>query len=142
MRYRRPSRLRRALKWGGLVVCVVLVAAFITSLRWEIAVGAPYRSLTLWIGCVYITDLCQFGNERYVADHGRFAWREAARGPAWIPWSFSLFGIPTVVVPLWIPLVITAIPTAFLWYRDRRPPKGPCQGCGYNLRGKVSGVCP
>jgi hypothetical protein len=143
MSYRRPSRLRRVLKWAGLGVCVVIVAAFITSLRWEIGVVAPPGGLTLWLGCIHITDLAQFGqHEWHVDDHGRFAWREVARGPAWIPWSYSLFGFPAVVVPLWILLLIIALPTALLWYRDRRPPKGCCQGCGYNLRGNVSGICP
>ncbi len=48
-----------------------------------------------------------------------------------------------VRVPLWMPLVLTAIPTAWLWHRDRPPPPpGHCQSCGYNLTGNVSGVCP
>ena len=48
----------------------------------------------------------------------------------------------TVTVPMWLPLVVFAIPTAILWRRDRRPRKGHCQHCGYNLTGNESGVCP
>ncbi len=49
----------------------------------------------------------------------------------------------TVVIPLWIPFLIAAVPTAFLFYRDRRRPgPGHCQSCGYDLTGNVSGVCP
>ena len=46
-------------------------------------------------------------------------------------------------IPLWIPLVVIAIPTGFLWWRDRRRvPPDHCQKCGYDLTGNVSGVCP
>ncbi len=47
-----------------------------------------------------------------------------------------------VQIPLWLPLLAFAIPTAWLWRRDRRPPKGYCQMCAYNLRGNESGRCP
>ena len=49
--------------------------------------------------------------------------------------------IQRVTVPLWLPLVLIAIPTAFLWWRDRPPKPGHCP-CGYDLRGNVSGKCP
>ena len=47
-----------------------------------------------------------------------------------------------VFIPLWIPLIAFAIPTAIIWYRDRRRPKGGCHTCDYDLTGNVSGVCP
>ena len=48
-----------------------------------------------------------------------------------------------VTIPLWIPLVVVAIPTGFLWRRERRrTPPGHCPHCRYNLTGNVSGVCP
>ncbi len=48
-----------------------------------------------------------------------------------------------VYVPLWLPLVLTAIPTAFLFWRGRRRiPPDRCQECGYDLTGNVSGKCP
>ena len=44
---------------------------------------------------------------------------------------------------MWLPLVLVAVPTAFLWYRDsHRFPPGHSQTCGYNLTGNVSGRCP
>ena len=49
----------------------------------------------------------------------------------------------TAIVPLWVGFAIVAIPTAFLWWRDRgRIRPGHCQRCGYDLTGNVSGVCP
>jgi hypothetical protein len=48
-----------------------------------------------------------------------------------------------VVMPLWMLLVVVAVPTAVLWWRDRRRiPAGHCRQCGYNLTGNVSGRCP
>ncbi len=43
---------------------------------------------------------------------------------------------------MWLVFSVFAFPTALLWYRDRRPLKGHCQGCGYNLKGNETGVCP
>ncbi|MBN1344072.1 MAG: hypothetical protein JXQ73_15410 [Phycisphaerae bacterium] len=47
-----------------------------------------------------------------------------------------------IVVPLYAPLAALLLPTAFLWYCDRRSPPGHCQRCGYDLTGNTSSVCP
>ena len=64
----------------------------------------------------------------------------------WVPWvrRHAHPGTKTfeVIVPLWIPFLMFALPTAFLCHRDRRFPRGLCQACGYNLTGNMSGVCP
>jgi hypothetical protein len=44
--------------------------------------------------------------------------------------------------PFWGMLILAALPTAIVWCRDRRPPKGHCCKCGYNLTGNTSGTCP
>ena len=46
------------------------------------------------------------------------------------------------IIPIWIPLALVALPTTYLFYRDRRHPPGHCQKCGYDLQGNVSGACP
>jgi hypothetical protein len=45
-------------------------------------------------------------------------------------------------IPLWIPFLVLAAPTAWLWYRDRRHPPGCCVRCVYDLSGIDSGICP
>jgi len=45
--------------------------------------------------------------------------------------------------PLWLLLTASAIPTAYLFWRDRRrPAPGHCPHCGYNLNLNQSGICP
>jgi len=50
--------------------------------------------------------------------------------------------VTSIRMPLWVPFVVIAVPTALLWWRDHRPPKGHCQSCAYDLTGNVSGRCP
>ncbi len=46
-------------------------------------------------------------------------------------------------VPYWCLLVPAGVPTALLFFLDRRKiPPGHCQACGYDLRTLTSGRCP
>jgi hypothetical protein len=45
-------------------------------------------------------------------------------------------------IPLWLPLLLVAVPTALLWWREWRVPPGRCSRCRYDLTGNESGVCP
>ena len=115
-------------------MCVLTVAGWIIGLRWG------FR-------CICGTTLVTF-------DHGAlyFQWSDTGVRPAdplycvihprgkstewWPMWQV------TKVVPLWCPLLATAFPTAYFFWRDRRYPPGHCRECGYDLQGNVSGVCP
>ncbi|HEY3246255.1 MAG TPA: hypothetical protein VGM03_23165 [Phycisphaerae bacterium] len=60
----------------------------------------------------------------------------------WSPWQFV-----DAALPLWLPLVILSAPAAVLFIRRtramfQRRKYGLCVGCGYNLTGNTSGVCP
>jgi hypothetical protein len=69
-------------------------------------------------------------------------------GWAWRPSTQVAATVPTITitwVPLYIPFTLLALPTAWIFYRDRRSVRwrreGRCLGCGYDLSG-VSGKCP
>ena len=65
-------------------------------------------------------------------------------------WHYSLgFVLPRndtgeirLMLPVWLLVLATGFPTAFLWWRDRRPKAGFCKACKYDLTGNVSGTCP
>ena len=63
----------------------------------------------------------------------------------WLP-TYTFGSVPgtweQVSVPLWIPLLLLAIPTAYLWHTDRRAKPWQCPKCRYDLRGLDGGVCP
>lgn len=47
-------------------------------------------------------------------------------------------------LPLWIPLLLSAVPTVWLWMRVRQTARGLCRTCGYDLRGLNEAIsrCP
>ncbi len=147
------STLRRALKWIGTLLCVFVLAAFVASLRWDVAVANDRMNLIVWSwgGGVLLLEgaierktsldrwatvelLSPLQSERRFALALRPGW-----GQGWLHRRDRY-----VFVPYWIPFALFAIPTAWLWWRDRhrRIPPGHCQKCGYNLTGNVSGRCP
>lgn len=95
----------------------------------------------LWAGSAYFTS----GYQRLPPGPG--GWELL---PVRVQFA-ALFSLPSfslstrglsLLLPLWILLVPTAIVTAYLFWRDRRIPSHCCQGCGYELTGNVSGTCP
>ena len=139
------SRFRKWAKWVGLVGCLVIVTIGVVSTLWGI--GHRFRNgqrhITFGVehGVVFVHDWHQhpMGSDRRV-------YRLPSLGLNW-HWMPKYVRQPRqtnpmMIIPLWIPFLALAIPTAFLWRRDRRPPPNHCQSCGYNLTGNVSGVCP
>ncbi len=142
MKYRRPSRLRRVAKWVGVCSTAALAVALLVSLcrieSYKTTIGAD-----AWQS--------QLGNGAFVIAQVRpppgFPSSEVAIGrslrlePSFVTNLRGPF-ISYIVIPMWMLVLPAFVVTAVLWYRDRRPPKGPCLHCGYNLTGNESGVCP
>ena len=126
------------LKWIGTVLCVLIGVGSTLSIRWSI-VGFGSR----WT--------CVVGSGQLVYKtfnvHPDLEGWGITRGP-----GVYKFGIPRCekldlgdwyILPLWAPLLVVAVPTLFLWWRDRRfPGPGHCQRCGYVLRGLPEPRCP
>jgi hypothetical protein len=149
------TRLRRrwrTLRWAGLAVSLLIFIAWAASLSWNFgylrlhtdptgvirtASGSPVFSGELVGGCLSTAYLGPWPR-RYSEWHiyrndDSVRWLPSSAGGAFL----------LIQVPLWIPFLITAVPTVLLWwFGHRRIPPGHCQKCGYNLTGNVSGVCP
>jgi len=137
---RRRSRTRRGAKWAVTSLLLLLIVVGGLSCLWSARyVGSDLHvrvrgGTLLWAASdqVAFTDLP-------LPTGFRVYWRPMRIAPQWPRLSDPRLGF----VPLWIPTVVLAIATAFLWRLDRRrTPPGHCQKCGYNLTGNVSGVCP
>ena len=136
---RRRSRLLRFAKWGGGVLCALTLAVYIGSSRWMVA-----RYLQSGAGAnVENGRLSVFWWNPYRDGIPSYRWL-FGRAQGSFFWRFSVVAMPgwyQIYVPLWAPLLALAVPTAFIWWLDRRIPPGHCP-CGYDLTGNVSGKCP
>ncbi len=123
---RRRSRSRRILRWMGLIASVLLLSAW---------AAIPSRAFTL-PGSPRLRFVKGLDMPRRVYPIVHID------GPEYRFGCINVTVLEYVAVPYRLLVVPGAIPTAVLWYRDRRPPRGHCQHCGYNLTGNQSGTCP
>ena len=140
------NRIRRVLKWAGLVACLAIVGLFALSIRYALTWAWVERDYVFMAGIVAIITAKnpskQIGySVREMTPFGGHVYTRL-RYMRWWPSMQSQGSIRRIDVPLWIPFILLAIPTYMLWRRDRRKPEGCCQNCGYDLTGNESGVCP
>jgi hypothetical protein len=142
MSWRRPSRLRRALKWAGVGFVALTLAAGAAS--FPIGLGYVQQSFDVRVveGIAYVDSPSRLASAGYSPGwhaFGYFTFQGPGLIPAFLRWPTT--HSKGVEVPLGPVVLILAVATALLFWTDRRPPKGHCRKCGYNLTGNVSGVC-
>ncbi len=133
---------RRIVKWTGAGLCVVILVAWYTSTG---------------IGFYWEYGLSIVVAGRYSTFNGTIAWVQEGSFPfASSGWCvFTLYIRDNYLWPpiskdrheiycsVWLLLGVVALPTAFMFYRDRkRIPPGHCKKCGYNLTGAEHERCP
>jgi hypothetical protein len=139
----RRARIRRVLKWMGMMACLAAVTLSALSSRYTFFCYGSDTRVQILGGNVWIF---------YDRPSGEFRAGAVALAAGW-SWRLPHLhrnlpaytrGIsPSILVPLWLVLLVTAVPTLWLWCRDlRRFPAGHCCKCGYDLTGNVSGRCP
>ena len=144
---------RRWFKWAGLVPCIILVIVWVWSIWFVTTIAMPFSpprtqyGFMIWRGSVSAT-----GN---TSRRSILSYQKGVRFWYSGPWKKSLWDIegmwgPAAITydskfPLWIPILLLAAPTGWLWWRDwyrHRFPKDQCQRCGYLLIGLTSQKCP
>ncbi len=158
----RRHGLRQVGKWAGLGVCLVVLGVGVVSSTharattlcdrsWVEGVAANGAIVLFWESCGEPPEPQSyhiFGhppiNRRQAGRLLEFWFTDWSRGSGTrLPRIDCDTAGGLIIMPLWIPFVVVALPTAMLWWRDRRrTPPGHCRTCGYNLTGNVSGVCP
>lgn len=137
----RGSRVSWLLRWCGVLASVSITSTWLFS-AWQGCFYLMQRpahkdTLTFWIsrGCL--------GFEKFPKPvGGGLFWRQRTYPLRWMPLYIAGYGYASIIVPLWIPFLLVAVPTALLFWRDRRMPPGHCKKCRYDLTGNQSGVCP
>jgi hypothetical protein len=129
-----PAR-RHWYKWAGLAASAFCTVLWLGSLIYVLRIP----------GCGWTARLCYGAFDFFTPATQPPAWslnRFNAMPPRLLPSFGSLRGGWFAVVPLWIPQVVFAGLTAYLFWREWRTRPGRCPSCGYDLTGNVSGVCP
>lgn len=138
-------RIRKAVKWGGAVVCAVLLIAWIGSAFWRVG-RYDSRVWVLASNGVIVISLWHTQPKSTPSDV-----RWVARPVSADRFDFRFRGFRTpalseIEIPLWVPALLPVVPTVIAWRRDnvaRCKPKGACPACGYDRAGLArAAACP
>jgi hypothetical protein len=142
-------RTRRVLKWGGLGLSLVFAMILVASRWWGVVYVRNGNPLSAGYSVAY-------GRIGIIVDDGPSSaagvkfWQIAPEERRWDlhgqvfhnPSAGTGTALWVIEIPLWMLFFVAALPTACLWWRDRRLPPGHCQRCAYDLTGNTSGICP
>ncbi len=151
----RRHRVRGIAKWSLAASAAVVALVAVASYRWQVGQYVSYKPFSISDGAVSVSWAAPEPESGRISvlgylDEGGWYFRQhpprnviARLKPTWEMSDVGFNRRAWVNIPLWLPLALCAIPTAVLFYVDRkRPPPGHCRSCGYDLTGNVSGVCP
>ncbi len=136
------SKRRRIVKWIGVGVCVLIFVVWAVSLWWYASFIGDGWGMLCWSGRILFAIDDRFAGPGWESVESIWRWS----GTNWahqvprVEWDShgSCYYIPN-----WLPFLLVAAPTAFMFYRDRkRIPPGHCKTCGYNLTGAEHERCP
>ena len=146
MNSHKALRVRRILKWSGLFLfCCSLCAFGISTVRTFSASldinGNTWQAVFHRGGCqIWVHQGKRSGSPFYINSPG-YDLPFIYPGDMHYVVNGKDAAIGTLVTP-WLPLTLVAVPTLFLWWKDRALPPGLCTHCRYNLTGNTSGICP
>ena len=152
---------RRRAKWVGVVVSLPLMFMLIGSNWYSFTVtrngSQGFEGLRIAAGLVTI-DRARMADPILTPGKGVVWTRMLKSGIVWFrfEWKTSTAVPPDpmgsyvfIVFPIWMPLLLVALPTFWLWRVDRRVQPWQCAKCRYDLRGLEGGgdegedaVCP
>ncbi len=141
----RRNRLRRVVKWVGIVGCVLVGLSAIVQTRWSVrCFFGPRFGIILAAGGTILNVNIGMSRSGFTVRHAYQTWADA--GTAWrngglLPnWAHSVNGEHIISIPLWLWMI--AFAAIAVLCRDRRGPlPGHCP-CGYDMTGNESGTCP
>jgi hypothetical protein len=156
------ARVNWAMRWGGLLACLVLAGLYIGNLWWT---GRVAMQRETWTAELYWGDgalQVQYGRGSGMVP--RAECRLFNRGPYRLPWvwgfhRYLVFGLfahmsgpldglgwqRTRLVPIWLPLSAGLVCTAFAWRfaPGRSAIAGACPSCHYDRSGlSPDSPCP
>ncbi len=138
---RHRSRTRWVLKWAGVVVSATTASAFMESTLRFHQWGSPAGIVGVYVqqGCFFLDVLPKSTTRANWPAPGFLSGDNVGPMIWWPGIALRRFNLQ---IPLWMPLLLIASATAWLWRLDRPPPPpGHCP-CGYNLTGLTEPRCP
>lgn len=138
-------RIRKVVKWGGIVVTTLIAAAWCaTFTRGVMYYRQPIGCAAMGGGGIVLVYYMSATNSDL--EPGLSAWTHMGASGGWFDgqWNTELIGVR---FPLLVPLVLVALPTALAWRLDtlarRRAKVNACPACGYDRSGLArSSPCP
>lgn len=138
-------RIRKTVKWGGLVLTALLTVVWIGSgwFRANAAISGGW-----FAGIAH--GIIGGGRDSAVSPSVDYVGTSAQWGSFRLAWAFDGNAAGALVhmrVPLWAPWLIAVAATSIAWRLDtlakRRARVGACAKCSYDRRGLAAGVvCP